>query len=80
MGIYVNNSLANVGLIDEINIVHECDCKKCEVESLFVEFMFNGTMYTIGGIYRHPTGNVSHFVSAPEIVLHKINTNRITVF
>ena len=36
-------------------------------------------MYTVGGIYRHPNGNVSHFVSALECVLHKIDTNRTTV-
>ena len=36
-------------------------------------------MYTIGGIYRHPNGNVSHFVSGLECVLHKINTNRTTI-
>ena len=34
VGIYVYNSLANVGPLDEINIVLECDCTKCEVESL----------------------------------------------
>ena len=68
-----------MGLLDEINIVLECDCMKCEVESLFVEFMFNGAMYTVGGIYRHPPGNVSHFVAALECVLHKFNTNRINV-
>ena len=50
-----------------------------EVESLFVEFMFNGAMYTVGGIYRHPNGNVSHFVSALECVLHKIYANRTTI-
>ena len=79
VGIYIHNSLSNVGLLDEINIVLECDCMKCEVESLFVEFMFNGAMYTVGGIYRHPNGNVSHFVAALECVLLKINTNRTTV-
>ena len=52
---------------------------KCEVESLFVEFMFNGAMYTVGGIYRHPNGNVSHFVAALGCALYKINTNRTTV-
>ena len=36
-------------------------------------------MYTVGGIYRHPNGNVSHFVSTLECVLHKIDTNRTTV-
>ena len=79
VGIYVHNSLANMGLLDEITIVLECDCTKCEVASLFVEFMFNGAMYTIGGIYRHPNDNVSHFVSGLECVLHKINTNRTTI-
>ena len=43
--------------------------------SLFVEFMFNGAMYAVGDIYRHPNGNVSRFVAALECVLHKINTN-----
>ena len=44
MGIYVTNSLSNVGRLDEINIVRECDWTKCEVESLSVEFMFNGAL------------------------------------
>ena len=79
VGIYVHNSLSKVGLLDEINIVLECDCTKCEVKSLFVEFMFNGAMYTVGGIYRHPNGNVSHFVWALECVLHKINETRTTI-
>ena len=79
LGIYVHNSLSNVGLLDEININLECDCTKCEVESLFVEFMFNGAMYTVVFFYRHPNGNVSHFVSALECVLHKINSTRTTV-
>ena len=68
-----------MGLLDEINIVLECNCMKCEVERLFVEFMFIGAMYTVGGIYRHPNGNVSHFVAALEYILHEINTNRTTV-
>ena len=64
---------------DETDIVLDCDCVKCELESLFVEFMFNVAMYTVGGIYRHRNVNVSHFVSALECVLHKIDTNRTTI-
>ena len=41
--------------------------------------MFNGAMYTVGGIYRHPNGNVSHFVSVLECALHKIDTNSTTI-
>ena len=36
-------------------------------------------MYTVGGIYRHPNGNASHFVSALECVLHKITETRTNV-
>ena len=79
VGIYVHSPLSNIGPLDETDIVLYCDCVKCEVESLFVEFMFNGAMYTVGGIYRHPNGYVSHFVSALECVLHKIDTNRTTI-
>ena len=79
VGIYVHSSLSNIGLLDETDIVLDCDCVKCEVESLCVEFMFNGAMYTVGGIYRHPNGNVSHFVSALECALHTIDTNRTTI-
>ena len=57
MNICVHISLSNIGLFDETDIVLDCDCVKSEVESLFVEFVFNGAMYTVGGIYRHPNGN-----------------------
>ena len=79
VGIYVHNSLSNIGLLDETDIVLDCDCVKCEVQSLFVEFMFNGAMYTVGGICRHANGNISHFVSTLECVLHNSDTNRTTV-
>ena len=46
---------------------------KCQIESLFVEFRYIGMVYSIGGIYRHPSGNVSHFVSAVELLLNMLN-------
>ena len=61
-----------------ITYLHVCN-KIFWTANLFVEFIVNGAMYTVGGIYRHPNRNVSHFVAALECVLHKINTNRTTV-
>ena len=32
--------------------------------------------YTLGGIYRHPSGNVSHFVSSLETTLTKLDDRK----
>ena len=53
-----------------------CDCSKCEFERLFIEFMYNGVSNTLGGIYRHPSGNVSHFVSSLETTLTKLDDRK----
>ena len=52
---------------------------KCETESLFIDFCYRGTAYTIGGIYRHPNGNVSHFITGLEMVLNQIDNDKTTV-
>ena len=66
VGIYTHNSLLNVVMMEDLLLTKSCDCSKCEFESLFIEFVYNGILYTAGGIYRHPSGNVSHFVSSLE--------------
>ena len=71
VGIYTHNSLLNVVMMDDLMT---CDCSK--FESLFIEFMYNGISYTSGGIYRHPSGNVSHFVSSLETTLTKLDDRK----
>ena len=36
-------------------------------------------MCSIGGIYIHPNGNVSHFVSAQELLLNELDNGRTTI-
>ena len=79
VGIYTCKALTNVAVNDDIKIGKSCDCVKCETESLFIEFCYRGTAYTIGGIYRHPNGNVSHFITDPEMVLNQIANDKTTV-
>ena len=38
--------------------------------------MYNGISYTLGGIYRHPGGNVSQFVSSLETISIKLNDRK----
>ena len=69
VGIYTDNSLLNVFMMDDLMITKTRDCSKCEFESLFIEFMYTGILYTLGAIYRHLSGNLSHFVSSLETIL-----------
>ena len=80
VGIYAHNSLLNVVMMDDLMLTKTCDCLKCEFESLFIKFMYNGISYTLGGIYRHPSGNVSHFVSSLETTLTKLDDRKNATF
>ena len=79
VGFYTCNSLTNVIVKDDIKLAILCDCVKCETESLFIEFCYICTTYIVGGIYRHPNGNVSHFISDLEAVLNQIDNDKTTV-
>ena len=79
VGIYTSDSLLNVVVMEEIKLNKSCDFVKCEIESLFIEICYRDTTYTLGGIYRHPSGKVTHSISDLEIVLNQMNNNRTTV-
>ena len=79
VGIYTCGSLTDVIVKDHVKFVKSCDCTKYETESLFIEFCYRGIAYTVGGIYRHPNGNVSHFISDLEIVLNQVDNDKTTV-
>ena len=79
VGIYTSESLTNVVVKEEIKLNKSCDRVKCETESLFIEFCYRDTTYTLGGIYRHPSWKVTHFISDLEIVLNQMDNNRTTV-
>ena len=76
IGIYTHDSLLNVVLRDDVMLTKSCNCSKCEFESLFIEFMYNGLSFTVGGIYRHPSGNITHFVSSLETILTKLDDRK----
>ena len=71
--------MTNVIVKDDIKLTISCDCVKCDIESLFIAFCYRGTTYIVGGIYRHPNGNVSHFMSDLEAVLNQIDYGKTTV-
>ena len=76
VGIYTHDSLLNVVLRYGILLTKSYNCSKCEFDSLLIEFMFYGLSSTVGGIYRHPSGNVTHFVLSLETILTKLDDRK----
>ena len=72
VGIYVHNSITDVCVMDELNIGKSCRCPRCENESIFLKLTYCKRDFIVGGICRHPNGNVKHFVSDLEVSLDKI--------
>ena len=65
VGIYCRNDIQNFTKIDQ-NFNYTCDCTRCKVETLVVNFTHCGIQYSLCGIYRHPNGNVNHFAADLE--------------
>ena len=52
-----------------------CDCRLCEVESIWVKLENKGKEFITGTIYRHPNGNVKHFIESIEHIFSNMNDN-----
>ena len=57
-------------------LTKSCNCSKCGFESFFIESMYSGLSYTLGGINRHPSGNVTHFESSLKVILTKLDDRK----
>ena len=72
VGSYVHNSIVDACVMDELKIGKSCHCLRCGNESIFLKFNYCKKYFIVGGIYRHPNGNVKHFLSDLEVSLDKI--------
>ena len=80
VGIYMRDTIDNITPIEDVSMSLACGCTRCEVESLFLHFVFRGVKYTVCGIYRHPNGNINHFTEKLERILAKLsNDNRVLI-
>ena len=80
VGIYFSNDIEHLQEVSEYRLSKSCQCTGCDFESLFFNFTFNGKQFCLGGIYRHPGGNVDHFTTDLENSLHLIDKQRSCVF
>ena len=73
VGLYFSKDITNVNILNNVCINKTCHCSKCDYESMFISFKFQKNEFIIGGIYRHPNGNMKHFVDDLERTLMTIN-------
>ena len=57
----------------------KCNCTHCLIENKWLRFNINNQVVIIGGIYRHPKGNIEHFNNALNNVTSKINDNTLAI-
>ena len=78
VGIFWRNDIQNFTQAD-INFNHTCDCTRCKVEALMVNFTHWGIQYSLCGIYRHPNGNVNHFTADLEKMIQQFDRKRFWI-
>merc|ERR1712179_118848 len=76
-GILIKNDCYDEIEISENKVNLDCQCTNCIVESIFINIKSNNDVHTIGSVYRHPSGNVTHFNDSLDQCLKKFNSNNM---
>ena len=61
------------------HLKNSCTCKKCLIESKWISCKSKDLDIIIGGIYRHPKGDVDHFNNALKNTINHISENTLAV-
>ena len=71
------NKIENITELDNFKL--SCNCYKCLIENKWLSFKINNQEFIVGGIYRHPAGDINHFNSVLNETLKKIKDNTISI-
>ena len=70
--ILIKQGMGSVTEKQDLKIKKNCTCSECEIENIWIELFIGSKHYIIGTLYRHPNGNVQHFVQQLNISLSGI--------
>ena len=76
------NRFSQITEIDKNSNQHlknTCACTKCLTESKWISCKINDQNVIIGGIYRHPKGDVDHFNNALKNAISQISNNTLAI-
>ena len=61
------------------HLKNSCSCEKCLIESKWISCKSKDLDIVIGGIYRHPKGDVDHFNNALKNTISNISENTLAI-
>ena len=64
---------------NDFNIKKSCACTKCLIENKWLSFKIDNQKVILGGIYRHPKGEIDHFNNALKNTISKINNDTLAI-
>ena len=57
----------------KFSIAKKCECTNCLAENVWVKLISKNNEFIVSSIYRHPNGNIDHFVDSIEPIFSNIN-------
>ena len=64
---------------EHFNLKNKCRCRKCIIENKWLSFKIGNQKVILGGIYRHPNGEIDHFNDALKNTLSNINDDTLAI-
>ena len=81
VGIFFKREFVSITTKKNVVSSHlSCQCSNCQVEDLWLVVQHNNKFYLIIVCYRHPKGNVNHFIKALESALLTTDPNTVCIF
>ena len=77
--ILAKEGIGDINTRDDLRLHSECNCENLKVEDQWIEINTEHKQFIIGGIYRHPNGNVTHYVEQLDNILNKLPRNATTI-
>merc|ERR1711888_380765 len=73
------NNITELGPSTGFDLKNKCDCTQCKTENKWLRLNINGQAVIVGGIYRHPKGNIQHFNDALKNTINRIHDNTLVI-
>ena len=73
------SQLNDLDLNNDFNLKNKCKCRNCLIENKWVSFKIGNQKVILGGIYRHPNGEIDHFNDALKNTLSHIHDDTLAI-
>ena len=73
------NNITELDQSTGYDLKNKCNCMHCKIENKWLRLNINNQSVIIGGIYRHPKGNIQHFNDALKNVIKEIKDDTLAI-